>query len=122
MNLLLDTHTLIWFTEDAPSLSGSAKEAIEDPGNTSLYNVASIWEMTIRLRLGKLVMSRELDAGFQELLESNGFDTLPVTFAHASGVARLPLHHRDPFDRLLVAQAKEEGLAVVSSDVPLMRT
>ncbi len=116
MILLLDTHTLIWFAEDSEALSYRAKEAIEDSNNSSLYSMASIWEMAIKLRLGKLKMSRKLDKSFKNLLDSHGFNALPIAFSHASRVARLPLHHRDPFDRLLAAQAMEEKMTVISRD------
>ena len=116
MILLFDTHTLISFAEDSEALSHGAKEAIEDDNNTTLYSAASIWEIAIKLKLGKLRMSRRLDKSFEDLLEAHGFEFLPITFTHASRIARLPLHHRDPFDRLLAAQALEERLTVVSRD------
>ena len=90
--------------------------AIEDGENTSLYSIASIWEIAIKLQLGKLRMSRKLDRSFEELLGSHGLNSLPVTFSHAARVARLPLHHRDPFDRLLVAQARVENLVLVTHE------
>ena len=88
---------------------------IMDKENTSLYSIASIWEIAIKLKLGKIGVSRRLDSSFQEILEANGLDSLPITFSHVCRVARLPLHHRDPFDRLLAAQVIEERMAVVRS-------
>ena len=116
MILLLDTHTLIWFAEGSQALSSRAKNAIEDREISSLYSIASIWEIAIKLRLGKPGVSRRLDSSFEELLEAYGLNSLPITFSHVCRVARLSLHRRGPFDRLLAAQALEEKLTVVSRD------
>ena len=116
MTLLLDTHTLLWFVEDAAALSGHAKAAIEDLDNTPAYSIASVWEMAIKVGLGKLVMSCPLYPEFARLLQERGFQQLAISYRHASEVARLPRHHRDPFDRLLIAQASVENLPIVSVD------
>ena len=116
MTLLLDTHTVLWFVEDAPDLSPRAQAAIEDTDNTVLCSVASVWEMAIKLGLGKLAMSRPLYPEFADLLEEHGIQQLAISNRHASEVAGLPLHHRDPFDRLLIAQAIVENLPIVSAD------
>ena len=116
MTLLLDTHTVLWFVEDAPDLSPRAQAAIEDTDNTVLCSVASVWEMAIKLGLGKLAMSRPLYPEFAELLAEHGIQQLSISYRHASEVAALPLHHRDPFDRLLIAQAIVENLPIVSAD------
>ena len=116
MTLLLDTHTLLWFVEDAAALSGRAKAAIEDIDNTPLYSIASVWEMAIKLGLGKLAMSRPLYPEFAGMLDEHGFQQLEISYRHASAVAGLPRHHRDPFDRLLIAQALVENLPIVSVD------
>lgn len=116
MTLLLDTHTVLWFVENAPDLSPRAKAAIEDTDNAVVCSVASVWEMAIKLGLGKLAMSRPLYPEFADLLEEHGIQQLAISNRHASGVAGLPLHHRDPFDRLLIAQAIVENLPIVSAD------
>ena len=114
MTLLLDTHTLLWFVEDATALSDRARAAIEDLDNTPAYSIASVWEMAIKIGLGKLAMTRPLYPEFARLLQQIGFQQLEISYRHASAVARLPWHHRDPFDRLLIAQASVENLPIVS--------
>ena len=116
MTLLLDTHTLLWFVEDATALSRRARAAIENPDNTPAYSIASVWEMAIKVGLGKLAMSRPLYPEFARLLQEHGFQQLAISDRHAGEVARLPWHHRDPFDRLLIAQASVENLPIVSVD------
>ena len=116
MKLLLDTHALIWFAENDASLSRGARQALNEPANDLYCSVASIWEMAIKVSLGKLMTSARLDTGFHHLLEDNGFSILDVEYAHAVQVLTLPWHHRDPFDRLLVAQVMLERLALVSHD------
>ena len=116
MRLLLDTHALIWFAEDSPELSEPARAALADTSDDVFCSVASIWEMAIKLSLGKLKMSVRLEGPFERLLERNGFRLVPVEYLHAARVAALPWHHRDPFDRLLVAQAMVEGMALLSQD------
>ena len=114
MTLLLDTHTLLWFVEDATALSDRARAAIEDLDNTPAYSIASVWEMALKIGLGKLAMTRPLYPEFARLLQQLGFQQLAISYRHASAVARLPWHHRDPFDRLLIAQASVENLPIVS--------
>ncbi len=116
MTLLLDTHTVLWFVEDAPALSHRAKAAIEDLDNTPTYSIASVWEMAIKAGQGKLAISRPLYPEFARLLQEHGFQQLGISYRHASEVGRLPWHHRDPFDRLLIAQAMVENLPIVSVD------
>lgn len=110
--LLLDTHALLWWLGDDPGLSSDARVAIADPGNEPLVSAASVWEIAIKRALGKLEAPDELPSVIVEA----GFAWLPVTAAHAWHVRDLPLHHRDPFDRLLVAQALLERLPVVTGD------
>jgi PIN domain nuclease of toxin-antitoxin system len=119
VRLLFDTHALIWFAEDSSELSEPARTAFADGADEVFCSVASIWEMAIKLSLGKLKMSVRLDGSFERLLERNGFRLIPVEYAHAARVAALPWHHRDPFDRLLVAQAMVEGMALISHDEQL---
>ena len=116
VTLLLDTHTLLWFVEDEAALSDRARAAIEDLDNTPTYSIVSVWEMAIKISVGKLAVSRPLYPEFAHLLQERGFEQLQISYRHASEVARLPWHHRDPFDRLLIAQASVENLPIVSID------
>ena len=112
MNLLLDTHTVLWWLDDAPALSAAARQAIADPDNTVYLSAVVVWEMRIEQALGKLVLPEE----FGDVLRRQSFTELPVTVDHAHAVAALPAVHRDPFDRMLVAQALCESLTVVTRD------
>jgi len=116
MTVLLDTHALLWLTENSPRLSDSARAIITDTSNRALYSVASLWEMTIKVGLRKLTMRRPLDVMFSELEGSAMELRLPVLTPHLLEYARLPLYHRDPFDRMIIAQAMSEGLTVVGND------
>lgn len=116
MRLLLDSHALVWFCEDCPDLSGTAKFELESPKNQCVFSVASIWELAIKARLGKLKLIRPLDARFRQVLRDHGIEELSIEFPHVVRAAGLPSHHSDPFDRLLVAQAQLEGLEIVSKD------
>ena len=109
---LVDTHALLWWLDDAPDLSGPARAAIADPTNEPLVSAASMWEIAIKRSLGKLTVPEELP---DDVVEA-GFGWLPVTAEHAWAAHGLPLHHRDPFDRLLVTQALGEGLPVITRD------
>ncbi len=112
MKLLLDTHAVIWFTEDAPQLSTSAAAAIEDPGNDILLSAVVAWEIAIKRGLGKLLVANN----YVDVMLAAGSRELPVVIAHAQQVESLPPHHSDPFDRLLVAQAMAESAAIVTND------
>ena len=116
VRLLLDTHTFLWWVEDAPDLSKKARQAIINPDNECFLSLASCWEMAIKLSLGKLKLAGVIERFIPEQLSANGFRQLEVDFRHVARVATMPFHHRDPFDRLLAAQAKEEKLAIVSAD------
>jgi PIN domain nuclease of toxin-antitoxin system len=116
VNLLLDTHTLIWFLNDHPFLSPRAKSVIEHPENESFVSIASLWEIAIKVNIGKLDLGARFKTLFPAQLEVNGFIELPVNIEHLYALERLPLHHRDPFDRLIIAQAQVEGLSLVSRD------
>lgn len=113
MNLLLDTHVLIWWDEGR-RLSHEARRAIRDADEVYV-SAASAWEIAIKTGLGRVRPRRTVEQAAAE----SGFLELPVTFRHAARVTNLPPHHRDPFDRLLVAQAAEEGLTLVSRDPAL---
>lgn len=116
MTLLLDTHALLWFVEGEAALSDRARTTIEDLDNTPVYSIVSVWEMAIKISVGKLAMSRPLYPEFARLLQERGFEQLDISYRHASEVTRLPWHHRDPFDRLLIAQASVENLPIISVD------
>ncbi len=114
--MLLDTHTFLWFISDDPRLSSAARDAIEEPSNRRFLSVASLWEMAIKVSLGKLALAQPIDVLLPRQLEINGVELLPIEAGHALRVATLPFHHRDPFDRLLVAQCLEEDLPLISAD------
>jgi PIN domain nuclease of toxin-antitoxin system len=112
MTLLLDTCALLWWLDDPDRLSAEAREAIRDGRNAVYVSAASAWEIAIKTALGKLDAPDDLGGA----LAANRFLHLPVTIPHALAVRTLPDHHRDPFDRLLIAQALHEGLRLVSRD------
>ena len=110
--LLLDTHVLLWALEDSQALNADARRSITDTRNEVFVSAASIWEMAIKRSQGKLRTPDNLADTVQEA----GFAALPITLAHAEQAGMLPPHHRDPFDRMLVAQALAEGLVLVTDD------
>ena len=110
--LLLDTHALLWWLTDDPALSATAREGLADPVNEPLVSAASVWEIAIKRSLGKLTAPNDLP----DRIAEQGFSWLPVSAAHAWQVRELPAHHRDPFDRLLIAQALVERLAIITTD------
>ncbi len=115
MRLLLDTHAFLWFVAGDKRLSPSAQRAMERAGAELVLSAASVWEMAIKLRLGRLSLPEPLEIYIAEKMQA-GLQLLPVEWEHAARVATLPLHHRDPFDRLLVCQALVEKLPVVTAD------
>jgi PIN domain nuclease of toxin-antitoxin system len=116
VRLLLDTHTFLWFIGGSDSLSNTARHSIEDPSNQPFLSMASLWEMAIKISIGRL----ELSCPFAELIPQqmslNGIELLDIRIEHVTTVARLPFHHRDPFDRLLIAQALVEEMPIVGAD------
>jgi PIN domain nuclease of toxin-antitoxin system len=118
MKLLLDTHAFIWWDSDPGKLSAKALAALLDPANDVWLSVASVWEMVIKVQLGKLALRLPLGDVTQQ--QANGLQVLPVALAHALAVEALPAIHKDPFDRVLVAQANAEGAELVSAD-PVVR-
>jgi PIN domain nuclease of toxin-antitoxin system len=116
MNLLLDTHTLLWFLRDDPQLSEIAKKLIEDPGNRKLVSVASCWEIAIKAGLGKLDLAEPSRTLLEREIPANNLEILSISLAHATAVESLPPHHKDPFDRLLIAQSMIEGIPIVGAD------
>ena len=117
MRVLLDTHAFLWWIEDASSLSRKARATISNPDNECLLSLASCWEMAIKLSLGKLRLPGTSERFIPEHLAANAFRQLAIDFRHVARVATLPFHHRDPFDRLLAAQAIEERIPIVSADL-----
>lgn len=112
MNLLLDTHALIWVFAGDPTLDDAARAAIVSPENLVFVSAVSVWEISIKRALGKLRVPEDVN----EQIAAHGFEALPVSGMHAWLAGNLPPHHRDPFDRMLVAQAEIEGLKLVSRD------
>ena len=116
MNLLLDSHAFLWFCQNDPSLSSAARAIIQDPTNRKLVSLASCWEIAIKAGFGKLTLGEPSVSYFPNALARTGFDLLTISLAHATAVEALPLHHRDPFDRLLIAQAMVDAMPIVSAD------
>jgi PIN domain nuclease of toxin-antitoxin system len=116
MRLLLDTHALIWFLEGSKSLGREASRAIEDQSNDVLVSAVSAIEVTNKFRTGKLDQAELLARDFEPTILAHGFAPLSITVAHASLAGSLDIPHRDPFDRLLIAQAQIEQLALVSNE------
>ena len=114
MNLILDSSTVVWFLEGAPELSETAASLIESLDNRSLVSSVTPWELAIKVGLGKLRLPYNLGDEFTATLEAMGFELLPLSNAALERTTRLPHHHRDPFDRLLVAEALEHGATLVS--------
>lgn len=119
MRLLLDTHTVIWHIEQSPSLSTKASIAIKNPDNEIFVSAVSIWELSIKVSLGKLKLPKAIREITAELRDS-GVTFIQISDEHAMATETLPWHHRDPFDRMLVAQAQLEGLTIVTAD-PLVQ-
>ncbi len=116
MKLLLDTHAFLWFVGGHPKMSRSARALIEDTNNQSLVSVASLWEMAIKLSLRKLDLEQPFDPFIPQQLARNGFGLLQIGVKHIAELISLPFHHRDPFNRLLIAQANTEKMPLVSRD------
>ena len=115
MKYLLDTHIVLWYFRGAKELSKTVKSIIEDADTQKYVSVASLWDFAIKHSQGKL----QFDGGFSHLLEmltKNGFVILPITTSHLTGIIHLSFIHRDPFDRLLVAAAKTEGMTILTAD------
>ena len=116
MRLLLDTHSFLWFIGGSERLSFKARQEIENPENQSFLSTASLWEMAIKISLGKLDLLRPFEDLISQQLTLNGIELLEITIGHIAIIANLPFHHRDPFDRLLIAQALFENIPIVSGD------
>lgn len=116
MNVLLDTHSFLWFIAGSSQLSRQARLLIEDPSHQPFLSVVSVWEMALKVSLGKLKIEPPFEAFMAQQLELNGIELLPIQLRHVAAVTTLPFHHRDPFDRLLIAQVQIEQMPVLSSD------
>jgi PIN domain nuclease of toxin-antitoxin system len=110
LRFLLDTHLLLWWVGESSSLSTAARQLIADPGNTIFISAVSLWEIHLKSSLGKL----RLPADFGAKLSGEYFEDLPLVSAHTSRIASMPWHHRDPFDRMLIAQAQAEALKLLT--------
>lgn len=117
MSLLLDTHALLWRTTDDPRLGRGAAALIEDPLVSVYVSAATIWEIEIKIAVGKLTLGLDL----LDVLDASRFEVLPISGEHAALARRLPLLHRDPFDRMLIAQAQIERLRIVTTDPAISR-
>ena len=116
MRILLDTHTFIWFVTDNPRLSATAKTLIEDEYNEKLLSIASIWEMGIKHSIGKLTFELPFMTFVTSQMQQNSMEIFNIRIEHLDIVANLALHHRDPFDRLIISQAIVENLPIVGVD------
>lgn len=115
MKLLLGTHTFLWFVDDSPHLSVRAKALLESE-NDLLLSIANLWEIAIKYRLNKLTLPAAYEVFMPQQVAVNDIEILPISIPHLAAVSILPLHHRDPFDRLLITQAIVESIAIVSVD------
>lgn len=116
MEVLLDTHTFLWFSRASPELSERARGLIEDTKNDLFLSIVSPWETGIKISTGKLVLGRPIDVVFEDRMKRSGITMLSITLAHIARVSALPFHHRDPFDRMLIAQSLVEGIPIISAD------
>ena len=117
MKLLIDTHVLLWWLDDPVLLSVAAADAIADPANDVLVSTAVVWEMVIKAGLGKLAIPADID----NVVQQSNFRYLPVSATHALAIRDLPDHHRDPFDRMLVAQAVVESATLITRDSNILQ-
>lgn len=116
MNFLLDTHTFLWYLQDSKELSFKAAEILEDSTNNLWLSIASLWEISIKLGLGKLTLQNSF-SDLEAVLQQLKIEVLPIAFSDTERYLNLPLHHRDPFDRILVAQSMNHSLVLISRDL-----
>ena len=121
MRILLDTHTILWWVGDSDQLSTLARDLISDPQTSNVLSVVTLWEVAIKYHLGRLRIPGTPEEFFANLTEHLDLTMLPIEMAYAFTAAALPLHHRDPFDRMLIAQAIVEQVPILSSDARLAR-
>jgi PIN domain nuclease of toxin-antitoxin system len=116
VKILLDTHIFLWFVGGDPALSAGSRAAVESPENERLLSIASVWEMAIKVSLGKLTLPADFGSFMATQMADSDIGLLGVEMTHTNIVVGLPFHHRDPFDRLLIAQAIAEQIPIVSQD------
>jgi PIN domain nuclease of toxin-antitoxin system len=116
MNFLLDTHSFLWFIQGNSSLSITARNLIQDPINQPYISTASLWEIAIKVSIGKLNLNQSFETLFPHQIKINGIELLEIDISHIKTIISLPFHHRDPFDRMLAAQAQVENIPLVSAD------
>ncbi len=116
MKYLPDTHIFIWWTLNHPKLSDDAKEAISDPDNLIYVSSATIWEIVIKSSLGKIILPDSPEIFIPQQIRNNDFRMLDITADHTLGILPLPMLHKDPFDRILIAQANSEDLTIITND------
>ncbi len=119
MKALIDSHTFLWFVNDDPRLSETARSLISAPGNVLYLSIASAWELAIKFSIGKLVLSQPFPDFLEEQLALNTFRLLSIDPTHLRCVVGLPFHHKDPFDRLLIAQSLTDALPLISLDTKM---
>jgi PIN domain nuclease of toxin-antitoxin system len=117
LRALLDTHSLLWWFSDEPALTRTARKIIAETNNTVIVSAASAWEIATKVRLGKLPSAAEVVSDFSGLIEREGFQLLPISAEHAIRAGLLPGPHKDPFDRMLIAQSQAENIPIVSNEV-----
>ena len=116
MKYLLDTHTLLWFLQGDKKLSDKARQLIDNPRNSKFLSIVSLWEIAVKVSLGKLVLDKSFERLFPEQLHFNRIQILDITVDSLIKLTTLPFHHRDPFDRLIIAQALVEDLPIIGAD------
>jgi PIN domain nuclease of toxin-antitoxin system len=116
MDLLIDTHTFLWAIDNSPRLSQRAGELIANPTNNIFLSIASVWEIAVKMNIGKLSFRQPFESEMQDLLIQNNINLVPVKIEHTAVLTNLPLYHRDPFDRMMIAQAMVENFYIVSAD------
>ena len=116
MDYLIDTHTLLWIVTDSPKLSNRAKKLYLNPENKIIISLASIWELAIKSSLNKLTLEKPLEKFVDEHIKGNDIQILNIELPHILRIEKLPFHHRDPFDRLIISQQIENNLSIIGSD------
>lgn len=116
MKLLIDTHTFLWFIDNHINLSANARILIEDASNEIFLSTASLWELAIKISTGKLNLNQPFEIFLSSQLSINEIDVLEIQLPHIALITNLPFHHRDPFDRMLIAQALHEQMPIIGSD------